>query len=63
MVRNSEIERVARGVYIDPSYENYDELYIFQIQNKVCIYSYQTALYPQDLTERLHFINEIIVYN
>ena len=62
MVRNGELERVARGVYFDPSYDNYDELYIFQLQNKVCIYSYQTALYLHGLTERLPFTNEVTVY-
>lgn len=62
MVRNGEIERVARGVYINSTYENYDELYIFQIQNRVCIYSYQTALYLYGLTERLPFTNEVTVY-
>lgn len=62
MVRSGDIERVARGVYIDSSYDNYDELYIFQLQNKVCIYSYQTALYLHGLTERLPFTNEITVY-
>lgn len=62
MVRNGELERVARGVYFDSSYDNYDELYFFQLQNKVCIYSYQTALYLHNLTERLPFINEVTVY-
>ena len=62
MVRNGELERVTRGVYMDPSYENYDELYFFQLQNKACIYSFQTALYLQGLTDRLPFINEVTVY-
>ncbi|MDK6863312.1 MULTISPECIES: type IV toxin-antitoxin system AbiEi family antitoxin domain-containing protein [Nosocomiicoccus] len=62
MVRNGELERVARGVYLHPSYDNYDELYIFQLQHKVCIYSYQTALYLHGLTERLPFTNEVTVY-
>lgn len=62
MVRNGELERVTRGVYFDPSYDNYDEIYFFQLQNKVCIYSYQTALYLHGLTERLPFINEVTVY-
>ena len=62
MVRNGELERVTRGVYMDPSYENYDELYFFQLQNKVCIYSFQTALFLQGLTDRLPFINEVTVY-
>ncbi len=62
MVRKGELERVTRGVYFDPSYDNYDDLYFFQLQNKVCIYSYQTALYLHGLTERLPFINEVTVY-
>ncbi len=62
MVRNGELERVARGIYFDSSYDNYDELYFFQIQNKVCIYSFQTALYLHGLTERLFFIDEVKVY-
>ena len=41
MVRKGELERIGRGIYFD----NYDEMYFFQLQNKVCIYSYQTALY------------------
>lgn len=62
MVRNGKLERVTRGVYFDPSYDNYDELYFFQLQYKVCIYSYHTALYIHGLTERLPFINEVTVY-
>ncbi len=62
MVRNGELERVSRGVYFSPLYDNYDELYFFQVKNKVCIYSYQTALYLHGLTERLPFYNEVTVY-
>lgn len=62
MVRHGELERVSRGVYFSPIYDNYDELYFFQIKNKVCIYSYQTALYLHGLTERLPFYNEVTVY-
>jgi len=62
MVKNGELERVSRGVYFSPIYDNYDELYFFQIKNKVCIYSYQTALYLHGLTERLPFCNEVTVY-
>ena len=62
MVRNGELERVSRGVYFSPIYDNYDELYFFQIKNKVCIYSYQTALYLHGLTERVPFIDEVTVY-
>lgn len=62
MVRKEELERISRGIYFDPSFDNYDELYFFQLQHRVCIYSYQTALYLHGLTERLPFINEVTVY-
>lgn len=61
MVQKGAIERVSRGVYIDPDFDNYDELYLFQLQNKMCIYSYQTALYLHRLTDRLPFTNEVTV--
>lgn len=61
MVQKGELERVARGVYFDPNFDNYDELYFFQLQNKACIYSYQTALYLHRLTDRLPFTNEVTV--
>ena len=35
--------------------------YFFQLQNKACIYSYQTALYLHRLTDRLPFTNEATV--
>ena len=62
MVRKGYIERVNRGVYFDPDFDNYDELYFFQLKNKVCTYSYQTALYLHKLTDRLPFIDEVTVY-
>ena len=61
MVKKGELERVVRGVYFNPNFENYDELYFFQLQNKACIYSYQTSLYLHRLTDRLPFTNEITV--
>ena len=39
LVKKGELERVTRGVYFDPNFDNYDELYFFQLQNKACIYS------------------------
>lgn len=62
MVKKGKLERVARGVYFDTTFDNYDELYFFQLQHRVCIYSYQTALFLHGLTERLPFINEVTVY-
>lgn len=61
MVQKGELERVGRGVYFDSNFDNYDELYFFQLQNKACIYSYQTALYLHRLTDRLPFTNEVTV--
>ena len=61
LVKKRELERVVRGVYFDPNFDNYDELYFFQLQNKACIYSYQTALYLHRLTDRLPFLNEVTV--
>ena len=61
LVKKGELERVVRGVYFDPNFDNYDELYFFQLQNKACIYSYQTALYLHRLTDRLPFVNEVTV--
>lgn len=62
MVRKGYIERVSRGIYFDPNFDNYDELYFFQFQHRACIYSYQTALYLHNLTDRLPFIDEVTVY-
>lgn len=62
MVRKGYIERVSRGIYFDPNFDNYDELYFFQLQYRSCIYSYQTALYLHNLTERLPFFDEVTVY-
>ena len=61
MVQKGELERVGRGVYFDSNFDNYDELYFFQLQNTACIYSYQTALYLHRLTDRLPFTNEVTV--
>ena len=61
MVKNNDLERVARGVYLDSNSNNYDELYFFQLRNKACICSYQTALYLHNLTDRMPFINEVTV--
>ena len=62
MTRAGELERVGRGIYYDPTFESYDEQYFFQLLNQVCIYSYQSALYLHQLTDRLPFIDEVTVY-
>lgn len=49
--RNGEIERVSRGVY-KAANSLEDELFSFQARFKSSIYSHETALYLQDLTDR-----------
>lgn len=49
--QNGEIERVSRGVYrLTASIE--DEMFSFQARYKSSIYSHETALYLNDLTNR-----------
>ena len=62
MIRKGELERVSRGIYFDPSFNNFDELFFLQKQYGKCIYSYQTALLLHGLTDRNPFINEVTVY-
>lgn len=61
MVQKGNLERVRRGVYFDPNSYNYDELYFFQRRHKECVYSYQTALFLHELTDRVPFIDEVTV--
>ena len=62
MIRKGELERVSRGIYFDPTFNNFDELFFLQKQYGKCIYSYQTALLLHGLTDRNPFINEVTVY-
>ena len=62
MIRKGELERVSRGIYFDPTFNNFDELFFLQQQYGKCIYSYQTALLLHGLTDRNPFINEVTVY-
>lgn len=61
MVKKEDLERVRRGVYFDTNSYNYDQVYFFQLKNKGCIYSYQTALYLHRLTDRYPFTEEVTV--
>jgi predicted transcriptional regulator of viral defense system len=61
MVRRNRLERVCRGVYLDPSYGNYDEYYILQLKNARCVFSYSSALYLHELTDRIPPLPEITV--
>ena len=51
MVKNDVLERIDRGIYATEQFI-YDELYIFQIKHSNIIYSYNTALYLLNKTER-----------
>ena len=45
------IERIARGIYITDRFV-YDEYYLFQLKHKNIVFSYNTALFLQNKTER-----------
>ena len=45
------IEKIARGIYATKDYK-YDEYYVFQLRYPKTIFSYNTALYLYDMTER-----------
>ena len=49
--RTGEIDRVSRGVYRAVTSID-DEMFNFQVRYKSSIYSHETALYLQDLTDR-----------
>ncbi|NLZ83553.1 MAG: abortive phage infection protein [Clostridiales bacterium] len=51
LVRDGNLERVAHGVYITPEIWE-DQLMILQLRKNKMIYSHETALYLQDLTDR-----------
>lgn len=61
LTRAGKLERVARGIYLSPAYSNYDERYFFQLQNATCIYSHQSALFLNNLSERIPFKEEVTV--
>lgn len=52
MEQNGEIERVSRGVYRSVSAFIEDELFTFQSRYSSTIFSHETALYLQGLTDR-----------
>jgi len=61
LVKKHRLERINRGVYLDPAYENYDEYFILQLKNSRCIFSYSSALYLHELTDRIPCLPEITV--
>lgn len=51
MVEKNIIERIDRGIYVTKDYE-YDEYYLFQLKYPKTVFSYNTALYFYEMTER-----------
>lgn len=51
LVKEGELERVSRGIYITPDVWE-DRLLINQLKRTRMIYSHETALYLHDLTDR-----------
>lgn len=51
MVEKNIIERIERGIYVTKDYE-YDEYYLFQLKYPKTVFSYNTALYFYEMTER-----------
>ncbi len=51
MVDKNIIERIERGIYVTKEYK-YDEYYLFQLKYPKTIFSYNTALYFYEMTER-----------
>ncbi len=51
MVKNESIERIDYGIYVTDEFV-YDELFIFQLKHPNTVFSFNTALYLLDKTER-----------
>lgn len=51
MEKKGMIEKIARGIYVTKDYK-YDEYHIFQLRYPKTIFSYNTALYLYEMTER-----------
>ncbi len=51
MTDNGYIKRIDYGVYATDKFV-YDEYYLFQLKHKNIVFSYNTALYFQNMTER-----------
>jgi len=51
LIRKGKLERVSHGVYITPDVWE-DKMYIHQLRKNKMIYSHETALFMNDLTDR-----------
>ena len=55
------IERIGRGIYVTKDFK-YDEYYLFQLKYPKAIFSYNTALYFYEMTERTPIKMDVTVY-
>ncbi len=60
LVEESILTRVDRGIYISKD-GDYDEHYFFQHRFKRTVFSYETALYLQGLTDKIPQIMEVSI--
>lgn len=51
MVKKGVVEKIERGIYATKNYQ-YDEYYVFQLKYPKTIFSHNTALYFNQMTER-----------
>lgn len=51
LVKDGELERVAHGIYIRPG-QLYDEMYVFQLRSARLVFSHETALWLNGLSDR-----------
>ena len=55
------IERIDRGIYVTKDFK-YDEYYLFQLKYPKAIFSYNTALYFYEMTEKTPIRMDVTVY-
>lgn len=61
MTEEGIIERIDRGIYVTKDFK-YDEYYLFQLKYPKAIFSYNTALYFYEMTERTPIRMDVTVY-
>lgn len=60
LIEENILTRVDRGIYISKG-GDYDGYYFFQYKFKMTIFSYETALYLQGLTDKIPQVKEVSV--
>jgi len=60
LIRQGKLERVSHGVYITPDVWE-DKMFIHQLRKKKMIYSHETALFMNDLTDREPLVYSVTV--